>query len=625
MIHALNLLEPEETVGNLWHGMATRIGAAAEGAEYTARFEDMRASVAALFRALGGAGGVEIQAAPAVLSDYRPDRLRRIGTPREMVHPASFDGERLRLPPEMAAFPSRELNRKAYLWLAAMAASIERPKRIEDRYQADQAEIAANARAADRVFSACPGLRTAYAEFCAHIAATRKRSGLLRFEARIERMVLDQIGSDCRVADPCGCTAPRGYRTYQPVPFWLRLPVPLAGKGAAPEAEETQAPGAALAARKEGRREEREQANRKDSFIVHRFESILSWAESLNMNRMVDDDDNENAQKAAEDQDHITLSQHMRRAASRLRVSLDLSPQDAEHERLAGQFTYPEWNHRLDKYMPGHTRVLEAEGKPAGGFQPDPRLVARVRRQFAPLHPRRVMLPRQLDGDELDLEAVVKSHVDLACGQRGSDRVWQASRPMARDLSVAVLMDCSRSTEATVGDRAVIETTRESLAALAGGIATAGDRLAIWGFSSLRRDRVFLTRAKGFEDPMDESATACIGGFQPGHYTRLGAAIRHASAQLAEEGSERRLLLVLTDGKPNDLDHYEGIHGIEDSRMAVREARALGQSVHGVVIDADGQDWFGRIFGRAGFTLLPDPARLPRALPEIYQSLTMEH
>ena len=81
---------------------------------------------------------------------------------------------------------------------------------------------------------------------------------------------------------------------------------------------------------------------------------------------------------------------------------------------------------------------------------------------------------------------------------------------------------------------------------------------------------------------------------------------------------------MLTDGKPNDLDHYEGQHGIEDSRMAVREARALGQAVHGVIVDQDGQDWFARIFGRAGFTLLPRPERLPRALPEIYQTLTME-
>jgi nitric oxide reductase NorD protein len=350
----------------------------------------------------------------------------------------------------------------------------------------------------------------------------------------------------------------------------------------------------------------------------------MSWAESLNINRMVDDDDQDNAAKAAEDQDHLTLSRNMKRAATRLRLSLDLSPQDADHERLAGQFTYPEWNRRTGDYMPAHTRVLEAEARPHAEYAPDPRLVTRVKRQFAPLHPRRLVLPRQIDGDDLHLDAVVTSRTDLACGREGSDRVWQSNRPMARDLSVAILMDCSRSTEAAIGDTSVIEVAREALSALACGIDTAGDRLGIWGFSSLRRDRVFLHRAKTFDEPMSRAVTARIGGLKPGHYTRLGAAIRHVSAELADEGATRRLLLVLTDGKPNDLDHYEGQHGIEDSRMAVREARASGQAVHGVIVDADGQDWFARIFGRTGFTLLPNPARLPRALPDIYQTLTME-
>jgi nitric oxide reductase NorD protein len=165
---------------------------------------------------------------------------------------------------------------------------------------------------------------------------------------------------------------------------------------------------------------------------------------------------------------------------------------------------------------------------------------------------------------------------------------------------------------------------RDAMAALAGGIDEAGDRCGIWGFSSLRRDRVFLTRCKGFDEAMSPAITANIGALKPGHYTRLGAAIRHVSAQLAEEPSARKLLIVLTDGKPNDLDHYEGQHGIEDSHMAVREARSANQSLHGIIIDEDGQDWFARIFGRGGFTLLPNPERLLRALPDIYRTLTQE-
>ncbi|WP_226779921.1 nitric oxide reductase activation protein NorD [Oceaniglobus trochenteri] len=625
MIHLLDLMEPEETVGNLWHDMATRMGRAEGDANRTVTFDTIRPSVAALFRALGGRPGTEIVAAPAATSDHRPDRLRRIGTPREMVHVADFDGERLRLPPVIDIFPTRDLNRAAYLWLAAMAAAVEFPARCGDPLADDRAEIAALARAADRAWAACPGLRGPYGECCRHIALTRRRSGLPRCEAGVERLILDQMNGLAMDEECLTCPAPRGYRTYAPVPIWLRLRPRIGGIGTDADSEDGQKPAFGIATRKDARRENRDQADRPDSFIIHRFETIMSWAESLNINRMVDDDDQDNAAKAAEDQDHISLSQHLKRAATRLRVSLDLSPQDAEHERLAGRFTYPEWNHRTASHMPDHTRVLEAEGDSAQSYAPDPRLVARVRRQFAPLHPRRVILARQMDGDDLDLDALIASRVDLAAGREGSDRVWQSARPMARDLSVAILMDCSRSTEAVVGERSVIDTARESLCALATGIGTAGDRLAIWGFSSLRRDRVFLKRAKAFDEPMGANVTARIGGFAPGHYTRLGAALRHASAQLAQEGATRRLLLVITDGKPNDLDHYEGIHGIEDSRMAVREARALGQAVHGVIVDADGQDWFARIFGRAGFTLLPDPARLPRALPDIYQTLTTEY
>lgn len=618
MIHPLDLMEPEETVGNLWHGLATR-GGALPG-EAAVAFAAMRPSVATLFRALGGPPAVEIVEAPLTTPGHR--RPFEVGARPEATHVADFSGERLRLPPAIDAFPTRALNRAAWLWLAALAAVVALPAPEDDPLAADLAELAALAAARRAALARCPGLRDAHAAMVAHLAAARRRPGLPAAEAAVERIVLAALGDRAPVEVPAG-RAPRGYRTWAPAPILLRLVRPGAGRAPA-EARDAPAPSLPTTTRKTGKREDRDQANRSDSFIVHRFEAIMSWAESLNLNRTTDDDDAENAQKAADDQDEITLSDHVRRAATRLRLSLDLAPQDADHERLAARFTYPEWNHRTRALMPDHTRVLEADGAPGTGFAPDPRLVARVRRQFAPLHPRRVLLSRQLDGSDLDLDAAVASRAAIRAGATGSDRVWQASRATARDLSVAFLIDCSRSTEAAVGAASVIDTARHALAALAAGIDSAGDRLAIWGFSSLRRDRVFLTRAKGFDEPMSPAVTARIGGFRPGHYTRLGAAVRHASAMLAAETATRRLLLVLTDGKPNDLDHYEGTHGIEDSRMAVREARALGQSVHGVVVDLDGQDWFARIFGRGGFTLLPDPARLPRALPEIYQTLTME-
>ncbi|MFT6061911.1 MAG: nitric oxide reductase NorD protein [Paracoccaceae bacterium] len=620
----LDLMEPEETVGNLWHGLAGGIGAAATHPGAAATLAGLRPSLGLLLRALGGAAGIEITEAPAARANHRLPVARKLGAAHEVLHLPFFDGERLRLPPVIDAYRDPALNRAAYMWLTALAAvaDIPAPAPRPNPAAADMAWIVAIIAAEARARVLCPGLLPARRTMGDLIAA-RCRPHLPGAEAAVERALIAALSGNASAAPG---PAPRGYRPPAPVPFWP-MPAPPTTAGERPEhsADPAPAPAAATTKRKLAARKTRDEANRRDSFIIHRFEAILSWVESMNLNRMIDDDDKENAAKAADDQDEIILSRHDRKAATKLRMHLDLSPADAEHERLSGVFTYPEWDRRTRTYMPDHCRVLEADAPTApNSFAPDPRALRRVRAQFEALRPRRIRTPRQIEGEELDLDAVIAARAEMAATGRGSDRIYQASRATDRDLCVAVLMDTSRSTEAAIGDTSVIDVAREALAALAGGIDAAGDRLGVWGFSSLRRDRVFLTRCKTFAEPMSADVTARICGLSPGHYTRLGAAMRHVSAQLAQEGAAKKLLLVLTDGKPNDLDHYEGPHGIEDSAMAVREARRAGQTVHGVIIDLDGQDWFARIFGRGGFSLLPDPGRLTRALPDIYRSLIKE-
>lgn len=627
-LRPLDLMEPEETVGKLWHDMAHGMGADVSYPDAAAKLADVRTSLAVLFRALGGPTSVKLSEASAQLVQHRRTLRRRIAVERDKHDIASFDGNSLRLPPLIAFFPDATLNRAAYFWRTAIAAcadldAMPLPQLGNDPHAFDMAQIATNKHAGDRAYARCAGLRSAYSEMVRHVVAGRPPRTLPVPEAAMECAIRNQLSGVC-TATPM--PQARTYTPFEPVPIWLRFCAPTAGD-AAVEATEADAPPptATLTKRKLGIRKDRGEANRKDSFIPHRFESILSWVESMNLNRSVDDDEDENAQKAADDQDEITLSKVDKRAATRLRLHLDLSPADADHEALAGVFTYPEWNHQSRSYMKDHCRVLEAPPQNTGApFQPDPRLLRKVRRQFEGLHPRRILRPRQIDGPEIDLDALIASRAEIKATGQGSDRIWQTSRQVERDLAVAFLVDTSRSTEAAVNETSVIDVARETLAALAGGIDTAGDRFGIWGFSSLKRDRVFITRCKGFDAPMSAEVTQNIGALRPCHYTRLGTAIRHVSAHLAKEAAARKLLIVLTDGKPNDLDHYEGQHGIEDSHMAVREARRAGQILHGVIIDEDGQNWFARIFGRGGFTLLPNPARLTRALPDIYRQLTQE-
>lgn len=635
--------EPEESIGKIWHILASRMDPPVRHADAAVQLADMQGRIAVLFRGLGGGADVELKPVADQESRHRISWWRRIAFEAERVARASFDGASLRLPAELAVFPVREDNEALYLWLAATAAhaSAHVPGlgAGDDPLRADLSAIAAGEAMTRMTLEHAPGLRPVWQRLCvAHLAA-RNRPGLRGTEAQIETLVRHLLGDPARpdlalmtgYADPpAGWRAPKGYRPFMPVPLWPDLRGLVTGAGpdvaSVPTAGTPEEAGDGTA--RKAKRQKTDQAERKDSIILYKFEALLSWAEMMNINRRVEDDDLDNAKKAAEDHDEIVLGQISKAPATKLKLHLDLAPEDVDRERIAGQFTYPEWEARSGTWLPDHCRVLAAPVAPDPDYagitdEAARRRIRAVKRQFEALRPAKLIRHAQPDGDELDLDATLRAIADLRATGRGSDRIWQQSRPEKRDLAVSILLDVSRSTESAVTGRPVIEIAREALTALAWGLDACGDRFAIQGFSSLRRDRVWIHDCKGFNDPMGQGIEARIHALRPGFYTRLGAAIRHASSGLSKETQSRRLLIVITDGKPNDLDHYEGRHGIEDSMMAVREARRAGHAVFGITIDRDAQAWFPRIFGQGGFQVIREPDRLITALPEIYRQLVM--
>ena len=156
---------------------------------------------------------------------------------------------------------------------------------------------------------------------------------------------------------------------------------------------------------------------------------------------------------------------------------------------------------------------------------------------------------------------------------------------------------------------------------LAHGLAACGDSHSILTFTSRRRSWVRVETVKNFDEPMSPAVERRISALKPGYYTRIGTGIRHAAAKLSERPNRQKLLLVLTDGKPNDIDHYEGRFGIEDTRRAVMEARRAGVTVFGVTVDREAQSYFPTLFGRGGYAIVGQVAKLPSALPAIYRHL----
>ena len=636
----LHLLEPEESIGNLWHSLVGDRSNVAHHPQAAVSFDEIEQSLRIYFHALGGEANVEIVPAIERVSSHRLTWRQRLGRRSERIPAAAYDGIRLQLPASFDLLSERVLNRQLYFWSAAwIAVACETQVDLSaarNSVSGDLRRIAFALATCKTVRHRFPGLASAHDALSAACLAERPQRPLPPAEEAIEALVrgcLAAPASGCideAIADAIRSIPAKGYRPFLPVPLWPDYM--LAPRSEAGERNDEGNDGPRRHAGGDGRmrtarRRNTDQVTRKAPLIIHRFEKILTWTEFINLHRDVEDDEEDNARKAADDHDEIAVTQHEKRASTLLKIDLDLAPADVDAERISGEHTYPEWDFRSGRMQPDHVRVLERvaeETTPGTQWHPGPKTAQRirsVRRQFEALRPRREVIARQLDGHELDMDALIRARVDLrACGE-GSDRVYRQSRPVSRDLSVAVLIDTSRSTEGYVQNRPIIDIEKEALTALAEGIAACGDEAAIFAFSSLRRDRVFVSRVKDFEEPVSDAVRNRIGALRPGFYTRLGAAVRHVSRQLCDRPMRRRLLLVLTDGKPNELDHYDGRYGIEDSRSAITEARRAGNAVFGITIDQKAQSYFPRIFGASAFSIVGHPARLTAALPVLYRHL----
>lgn len=227
---------------------------------------------------------------------------------------------------------------------------------------------------------------------------------------------------------------------------------------------------------------------------------------------------------------------------------------------------------------------------------------------------------RQAEGDVLDLDACIEAATALRSGQFPDQRVYERQAPPQRDLAVSLLLDISQSTADTVpgSERSVLDIEREAAAVLAHAMNEMGDPFAINAFSSNGREEVRLTPIKRFDAPLDAAVGAALSGLTPGYSTRLGAALRHAGAELARVARHRRLVLLITDGEPADVDCPDPAYLIEDARRAVQSLAASGIDVFCVGLGRRNKEQEATIFGRSGFIQIDQLSALPDKLPALY-------
>jgi Mg-chelatase subunit ChlD len=291
---------------------------------------------------------------------------------------------------------------------------------------------------------------------------------------------------------------------------------------------------------------------------------------------------------------------------------------------------YAEWDGASRSLLPDWVSVydtLQPAGDPAdidALLQRHGGVARHIKRLLDLLKPQdRTRLRYQEQGSELDLDVALRALADWRAGAQPDPRYHMSTRTDGRDIAVLLLVDLSASVNDAVpgSDETVLSLSRAAVALLAWAISQLGDRLAVAGFHSNTRHAVRYLHIKGFAEPWDDTPKARLAGTTAAFSTRMGAALRHAGQLLSGQQADRKLLLLLTDGQPADVDCPDPQHLIDDAAQAVRELDRLGLYTHCISLDPSADTYAGRIFGPR-FTVIDRVEQLPRRLPELFFSLT---
>ena len=565
----------------LWYHLLTGLAGRLRHRRAAVRLRSHDRALALHYHGLGGDPNRD------VMADAGSHRALPGGTHRGNDLLAWIDRDQMHLPERIDRFPDRDLNRELYFWLAAFFA-LDRPLDGEDALPAGLRHLFRGLATSARVLEQFPALSPRYQRLCAEELALRSDAlpalgrdaaqPVHQFEAGIRYV----LGAATPPADPWlrasieearlgACPAPPSGWRRLPIPF---LPVFLWG---CPRADAL-----GLRLRWLRRRTRRRARGQRRTLARPRFEP-----------------------------------------AGQGRPSVDAGfGETSPHE----ESLYPEWDCGRRAYRVAWCRVTEQAARSAEPAGLDPEVAAlahRVRRRFEALRDIRAWTRGLESGDDLDIAAFVDSVADRRSHGRWSTRLYRRRDDRRRDLAVAVLLDMSRSTAAWVGEHRVIEVARRSMAVLAEALAAAGDEFALYGFASDSRLRVRCLRVKGFDERYDDEVRRRLGALAPGDYTRMGAAVRHVGGRLQERARARRLMLVITDGRPHDpTDRYEGRYALEDSRRALQELRVRGVHCVGLTIDRRGRSWLPHLFGPGHYAVFSQPEALPRVLPRLYARIT---
>lgn len=304
---------------------------------------------------------------------------------------------------------------------------------------------------------------------------------------------------------------------------------------------------------------------------------------------------------------------------------------DAQGNVESDRPVYPEWDARIGRWRQRWCTIIEQVPDISDAASTEAlrdRLSehdALVSRLSGLLQARKQGLPRRLrretEGDDIELDGLIRARLALHTGQTPDLRVFRRTRLQKPDVSVLLLLDLSASVNAAIGDTTLWSMICEASLLLGAAIDLSGDQLAIHGFRSNGRHEVNYLRFKEFHEPLDDQVTGRLAGMQGALSTRLGAAIRHASHAVRSCRTAQRMILLITDGEPHDIDVFHSEILVQDAGRAIAQSGAEGTPVFCVSVDKQADHYLQRMFGRHQYLLVERINQLPERLPALYLRL----
>jgi nitric oxide reductase activation protein len=251
-------------------------------------------------------------------------------------------------------------------------------------------------------------------------------------------------------------------------------------------------------------------------------------------------------------------------------------------------------------------------------------LAKRLKRMLDLLKPQdKVRIRYQEEGSELDLDVAIRSLIDYKSGAQPDPRINMSHRNDGRSIAVMVLLDLSESLneKAEGSEQTILELSQEAVSLLGWAVEKLGDPFAIAGFHSNTRHDVRYLHIKGYSEKWDDEVKGRLAAMEASYSTRMGAAMRHAAHYLEQQPTDKKLMLILTDGQPSDIDTKDGELLIADARQAVKELDRQGIYSYCINLDPKADEYVADIFGRQ-YTIIDKVEQLPQKLPELFISLT---